>query len=80
MIFILVEEFFNGTVTASRTVSGIEADTFEEAVSKLEALLGTKELNYEIKQDTPEEFTYSILGQMLYGYGRIKSEPLDIIA
>lgn len=61
MIFILKESILNGTVTMQTIVTGIEADSFKEAINKLKEFSGYKNLNAEINNDTEEYFSYSIL-------------------
>ena len=76
MIFILTEQVFNGTVTMSVIPTGVEADSFKEAVNKIKDKL--KSIPHEIKRDDDDVFRYSTEGDFpLVGY--VTKKPLEIL-
>lgn len=78
MIYILKEQFYAGSVTIGVSVSGIEADTFAEAVAKLKSVPDFAEMAKNIKE-SDDEISYSLEGGMGGGHGSMKNEPLDMI-
>jgi hypothetical protein len=74
MIFVVTEQVMNGTVTMAVITSGIEAETFHDAVEILKQQRGFDKAI--IKEETPEEFVYN-LPQC---FGIMKSEPLRMLS
>lgn len=79
MIFILKEQAYNGTVTMSVMITGVEAKNFKEAVQKLKQKIKEKpELNCNILEDSDEKFYYSIAGGFPIS-GILENEPLKML-
>jgi ribosomal protein L11 len=76
MIFILLEQVFNGSVTMSVSPTGVEANSFKEAVTKVKKELKTLPHKVEIKFDDDDKFQYSIEHDLV---GRMKKTPLKIL-
>jgi hypothetical protein len=75
MIFILLEQHFNGTVTMAVVPTGIKAASFRKAVNKIKEKL--KPIHgVKITCDDDEEFRYSIGNELV---GRVKKSPLNIL-
>jgi hypothetical protein len=76
MIYLLVEQVMNGTLTMDIITSGIEAKSFEEAYEKL-----THFENWHLAKDiykTDARVNYSIFGKTSCIWASMKSEPLRI--
>ena len=76
-VFILKESVMNGTVTMEVFVTGIKADTFEQAIKKVKSLKNVS--TAVIKNETDECFEFIISNETFPTWGCIKNEPLRII-
>lgn len=90
MIFILKEQVMNGTVTMTIMVTGIEADSFEEAVNKFKKHTKSNNINIIVLGDVvsilngkcPYTFSYTIpsgFGNNFSIFGSIEYKPLKIL-
>ena len=80
-IYILEEHFMNGTVTLSVKATGIEADSFEEAIREFMKHANHAE-RLTIHKNDGESFTFSMAQEKDIPYscsGRIDPEPLRIM-
>jgi hypothetical protein len=75
MIYILTEQFMNGTVTMGITTTGIEADSFNEACKKLTTFQNWNKAENAIFSDS--QVTYTIPG-VFPTFGCMKNEALKI--
>lgn len=79
MIYVLTEQFMNGTVTINVHISGIEADSFAAACKKLREFE-----NWHLAENitqTANEISYTIPSTEGYGlscFGRMDDEPLKV--
>ena len=76
-MFILKESVMNGTVTMEVFVTGIKADTFEQAIEKVKSLKNFSAA--VIKSETNECFEFTISNETFPTWGCLKNEPLKII-
>jgi hypothetical protein len=77
MIYILVEQTLNGTVTMNSQISGIKAKSFNDAVRKLLSLQ-TMSKAKDIKKSS-KELTFVIEGELFNTAGTMSNQPLNII-
>jgi len=79
-LYLLNEQIMNGTVTMRIVSTGIQAETFEEAVKKVKELPGLKK-GVTIGSDTIKEFSYVALSSTpgWKCYGRMENQALKII-
>lgn len=82
MIFILTEQVMNGTVTTSTIVTGIEADSFAQAVDILKQQPGM--VNITVTKETEQEFSYHMKSDLqmrynLYVTGNMNYKPLTFL-
>ena len=75
MIFILKESIMNGTVTLKTMVSGVEADTFEEAVKHLKQLPFFENMKHIVE----EKYGFSYWAKDGSLAGIMEAEPLIFI-
>ena len=80
-MFLLTEQIMNGTVTMQVVSTGVEAETFKDAIMKVKNELKKGLLNFSkmaILTETDFEFSYSI-NQQFPCYGRMENKVLSII-
>lgn len=83
MIYILTEQAFNGTVTMGVTTTGVEADSFREAVDKVKETI--KDCHHSVSEDTEERFSFYLTQEknedgFYFGHGaNINSKPLKML-
>jgi hypothetical protein len=73
MIYILTQQFMNGTVTMGITTLGIEAGNFEEAKGKVKKLSGMAKAT--VTEDDEETLCFC-LPEVI---GTMENTPLNII-
>lgn len=81
-IYIIEEQILNGTVTMGISQTGIEAESFQEAVEKFLKYLEDKgNKTVKIAQNSDEAFSYTVEQEEEFFTvcGRIKKEPLKIL-
>ncbi len=76
-MYLLVEQIMNGTVTMQIISTGIETQTFEDAIMKVKNLPNFSKASIHTENDS--EFTYSIGNQQFPCYGRMENNVLKII-
>ena len=79
MLFILVEQIMNGTVTMSIDQSIVEGDTFEEAKNKIKALKNFHMAKVSEDSDTLLAYSMPRSGMSLYSTGRLENKATPII-
>jgi hypothetical protein len=72
-MYLLTEQFMNGTVTLSVLSTGVDAETFKEAIEKIKKLDGFAGVTNVTETDV--DFSYSLPNII----GRMKNEKLKII-
>jgi hypothetical protein len=81
--YIVQDSIMNGTVTIQTVISGIEANSFEEAKIILKRKL--VEFGFQVNRDTDEEITYSWVPEGMTKerpfptYGYMTYEPIHYI-
>ena len=83
MIYIVKESVMNGTVTVNINVTGIEADTFEHAISRFKEIAETNGIKLTNPQQTKDNFFFNESSTTLdespfYISGIIESKPLIV--
>jgi len=73
-MYLLIETIMNGTVTMQIIPTGIDAQTFEDAIIKIKNLPNFSKAI--VHKEDVLEFTYSINGRC---YGRVENKSLKII-
>lgn len=77
MIYILRDSVMNGTVTMNTYVTGIEADSFPEAIKKVKELPG---MVHAIDiTETIDELTCKFENAFIITYSTMNSTPLKVI-
>jgi hypothetical protein len=81
--YIVQDSIMNGTVTIQTVISGIEANSFEEAKTILKRKL--VEFGFQVNRDTDEEISYSWVPEgktkemSFPTYGHMTYEPIHYI-
>jgi hypothetical protein len=75
-MYLLTEQIMNGTITMQIISTGIEAETFEDAIIKIKNIPNLSRATILTENDL--EFNYFITGRFLC-YGRMENKILHII-
>jgi hypothetical protein len=75
-MYILTEQIMNGTVTMQIISTGVEAETFEDAIIKIKNLPNFPIMT--IQKENNSEFSYYISGQFPC-FGRMENKILRVI-
>jgi len=81
--YIVQDSIMNGTVTTQTFISGIEANSFEDAKDILKTVL--MKSKFKVNSDTDTKITYSWIpdeddkSAIFSTYGYMTNEPLDYI-
>ena len=79
MIYILIEHVMNGTVTMNTITTGVEAETFKDAIEKVKGMEGFRKFKPEINKETDKEFEFQFPNQDLPVWGGMTDKPIKII-
>lgn len=76
-MYLLIEQILNGTVTMQIVTTGIQAETWDEAVRKVKTMRNMQKATIQV--DTNQELVYAIWKQKYPCHGRMENKLLEVI-